>query len=127
VIARAVGSVALAAAVLAAACRDPTLVEREAAAMTGGSPARGTRLIRNYGCGSCHVIPGVPGASATVGPSLQGIASRSYVAGKLTNTPANLMRWIRQPHSIDPKTAMPDLGLTEQDARDVTAYLETLR
>ncbi len=117
----------LATAALLGGCKDPSLAAREAAAVTGGKPDRGKKLIRNYGCGSCHTIPGVPGATASVGPSLEGIASRSYVAGRLTNTPANLMRWIRTPHAVDPLTAMPDLGLSEPDARDVTAYLETLR
>jgi cytochrome c len=116
----------LAAAIALAAC-GPSRAEREAAAMTGGSPERGRALVRSYGCGTCHQIPGVRGATGTVGPPLAGIANRSYLAGKLDNTPANLMRWIRTPREVSPGTAMPDMGVTEADAKDLSAYLETLR
>ncbi len=114
------------AAALAIAC-GPSRAEREAAAMTGGDPRRGRALVRTYGCGTCHQIPGVRGATGTVGPPLAGIANRSYVAGKLDNTPLNLMRWIRTPREVSPGTAMPDMGVTDTDARDLAAYLETLR
>lgn len=102
-------------------------VERTAAAMTGGNPQRGREIIRHYGCDSCHSIPGVVGARGLVGPPLDNIGSRSILAGQLTNTPENLMRWIRDPQSIEPGTAMPMLGVTEQDGRDIAAYLYTLR
>lgn len=52
---------------------------------------------------------------------------RTYVAGRLPNTPANLIDWIRDPQAIDPATAMPTIGLDEQQARDIAAYLYTLR
>lgn len=117
--------VAIASAALA--CADPHRGDREAAAMTGGDPSRGRTLVRAHGCGTCHEVPGVPGASGAVGPPLAGIARRSFLAGKLTNTPANLIRWIRTPRDVDPRTAMPNLDLSEADARDIAAYLETLR
>jgi cytochrome c2 len=99
-----------------------------AAAMTGGGDAeRGRVLLRVYGCGGCHVVPGVPAADGTVGPSLAGIASRTILAGELPNTPANLVRWIRRPQEIEPGNAMPDLGVSERDGRDLAAYLYTLR
>jgi cytochrome c1 len=103
-----------------AACEGP-LPEHEPA--TGGNPRTGKQLIQHFGCGSCHSIPGVPGATATVAPSLEKVKSRQYLAGRLSNTPENLQKWIRQPRSVDPKTAMPDVGLNEQQARDVAAYL----
>ena len=102
-------------------------VEETAAAMTGGSPARGKEVIRRYGCEACHSIPGVVGARGQVGPPLDGIANRIYLAGQLTNTPENLIRWIRDPQGIQPGTAMPELGVTEQDGKDIAAYLYTLR
>ena len=102
-------------------------IERTAAAMTGGTPARGKEIIRRYGCEACHSIPGVAGARGQVGPPLDGIASRTYLAGRLPNTPDNLMRWIRDPQSIAPGTAMPEMGVTERDGRDIAAYLYTLR
>jgi cytochrome c2 len=102
-------------------------VEQEAAAMTGGVPAQGKDAIRRYGCASCHTIPGVEGARGQVGPSLAGIASRSYLAGKLPNQPGNMIKWIREPQEVSPGTAMPELGVTEQDGKDIAAYLYTLR
>jgi cytochrome c oxidase assembly factor CtaG/cytochrome c2 len=93
----------------------------------GGEPDRGKTAIRQYGCGTCHTIPGVPGATATVGPPLDKMAMRGYLAGRLPNTPRNLMMWIRRPRSVDPKTAMPDMGVTERDGRDIAAYLLTLK
>ena len=105
----------------------PSEVEKKAAAMTGGQPSRGKDVIRRYGCSSCHTIPGVEGARGQVGPSLEGIASRAYLAGKLPNTPANMIKWIREPQEVQPGTAMPELGVTEQDGKDIAAYLYTLQ
>jgi cytochrome c2 len=102
-------------------------VERTAAAMTGGEPGIGKQVIQQYGCGSCHTIPGIPGANALVGPSLEHIASRMYIAGVLTNTPEHMLRWLQDPPAVDPLTAMPNLGVTEADARDMAGYLYTLR
>ena len=98
-----------------------------AAEMTGGSVHRGQERLRSYGCMSCHSIPGVPGAAALVGPPLAGIASRSYIAGVMSNTPQHMIEWIRNPPAIDAKTAMPNMKVTESDARDIAAYLYTLR
>jgi cytochrome c len=108
----------------ACACADR---ERGAAAATGGDPSRGRDLIRTYGCGTCHAIPGIPGAAGTVGPPLEGIATRSFLAGRLPNSPENLVRWVRHPQSEEPGTAMPEMGVTETDAHDLAAYLYTLR
>jgi cytochrome c2 len=94
---------------------------------TGGDVKVGEHLIYTYGCGSCHVIPGVAEANGRVGPSLQGFGSRYYVAGLLVNTPENLFHWVSKPQEIDPDTAMPDLGVTERQARDIAAYLYTLQ
>jgi cytochrome c len=102
--------------------------EADAAALTqGGSAARGKELIRSYGCGSCHTIPRVPGAEAAIGPNLQGIATRAYIAGVMPNVPQNMIRWIMDPPGIDDKTAMPNLNVTARDARDIAAYLYTLQ
>jgi cytochrome c len=105
----------------------PSAIERKAAAMTGGEPSRGKDIIRRYGCSTCHSIPGVEGARGQVGPSLEGIAARAYLAGKLPNTPENMIKWIREPQEVQPGTAMPELGVTEQDGKDIAAYLYTLR
>lgn len=107
-------------------CRQAEL-ERKAEAMTGGSARRGVEAIQRYGCASCHTIPGVPGAAALVGPNLQQVASRMYLAGVLPNTPDNMIRWIQHPRDVDPLTAMPNLNVTDADARDIASYLYTLK
>ncbi|HEY8611391.1 MAG TPA: c-type cytochrome [Roseomonas sp.] len=101
--------------------------QARAAALTGGDPSRGQSLALQFGCGSCHIIPGVRGADRRVGPSLDGIAGQVYLAGVLTNTAENMVRWIEDPQAVDPKTAMPRTGAAGQDARDIAAYLYTLR
>jgi mono/diheme cytochrome c family protein len=94
--------------------------------VAGGDPERGATAIAAYGCGGCHTIPGIRGADGTVGPPLTDYALRGYVAGQLPNWPRHLVRWIINPPAISPQTAMPALGVTEQEARDVAAYLYTL-
>ena len=91
-----------------------------------GDPERGRLLMPRYGCPACHRIPGVPGGS-DVGPPLDHMARRSYIAGKVKNTPIALVQWIRHPQSIDPRTAMTDCGAGERDARDMAAWLLTLK
>jgi cytochrome c2 len=98
-----------------------------AIALTSGNPDRGRDLAQRYGCAGCHTIPGVPRAQGKVGPTLQGFAARVYIGGVTTNTPDNLIQWIENPRSIDPKTAMPITGISRAEARDVAAYLYTLR
>ncbi len=92
-----------------------------------GNADRGRRAMIAYGCGSCHVIPGVAGARGTVGPSLSHLAGRAYIAGVLTNAPGDLQRWLINPPLFSPETAMPDMGVTDSDAADMAAYLLTLR
>jgi cytochrome c len=100
--------------------------DQQAAALTGGDPKAGIAAARRYGCGSCHTIPRVPGANGQVGPSLASIGARRFVAGELPNTSENMMRWIQHPQDVNNRTAMPELGVTETDARDITALLSTL-
>jgi cytochrome c2 len=113
--------VTLAAALCASGC-----TAAEAAPVSGGNPERGRKQIVQSGCGACHVIPGIRTARGQVGPPLRGFAHRTFIAGELPNRPANLVRWIQDPRAIEPKTAMPQLGLDEDQARDVAAYLYTL-
>lgn len=95
--------------------------------VAGGDVGRGKDFLRTYGCGECHVIPGVPGADATLGPPLDAWGVRGTIAGTLPNTPEDLIRFIMAPESIEPGTAMPNLGVGEAEARDMAAYLFTLR
>jgi len=91
-----------------------------------GNPATGKALLKSYGCGSCHVIPGIRTARGTFGPPLLFFSRRTMIAGELPNVPDNLVRWIENPHAIEPGTAMPDLGVGDRKAHDMAAYLYTL-
>lgn len=91
-----------------------------------GDPRLGKAAIQQHGCGSCHAIPGVAGADGRVGPPLKHIAKRAYLGGVVPNTPEDMIRWIRTPEDIDPRTAMPNMGVSEEDARHIAAYLYTL-
>lgn len=95
--------------------------------LTGGSAAYGKAAIQRHGCGACHVIPGVSGGDGQVGPSLAGVATRTELAGRLANTPPNMRLWLRHPQQVVPGNGMPDMPLSEQEARDISAYLYTLR
>jgi cytochrome c len=96
-----------------------------AEAITGGDAERGRRAFVAYGCGGCHSVRGVARARGLVGPPLDGIAGRSIIAGRLQNTPGNLTRWIADPQAVAPGTAMPRLGVTPADRRDIAAFLYT--
>jgi cytochrome c2 len=100
---------------------------QRAEALTGGEIPAGRVAFSDYGCNSCHTIPGVPDARGLVGPALTGLAEHIYIAGVLANTPANLVLWIRQPTKVNPRTAMPDLGVDEANARNMAAYLYYLK
>lgn len=101
--------------------------EAAAASLRRADAERGRLALRQYGCTACHTVPGVVGSKVHVGPPLAGIGSRPWIAGRLPNTLDNMVDWIRQPQRIDPASAMPDMGVTEQHARDMAAYLNELR
>lgn len=106
--------------VTASSTSTESIPERE---VSGGHPDQGRRAIVKYGCGGCHQIAGVRSAKGKVGPPLSSIAERTYLAGRLPNTPDNLVLWIMNPQGVDPDNAMPNLGVLEQDARSIAAYL----
>jgi len=91
-----------------------------------GDARAGRDALQQYLCVTCHAIPGVPGARNYVGPALGQMGEQPYIAGVLPNTPENMARWLRSPGSVKPGTAMPDLGVSEQDAKDIAAFLRTL-
>jgi putative membrane protein len=115
--------VALLAVTVLSACNaaGPT-----ATAMASGDPSRGRDALRTYGCATCHTIPGVRGAAGSVGPPLGQLARRAYVAGA-PNDPDHVVRFISHPRQERPGTPMPELGVSDHDARDMAAYLYTLR
>jgi cytochrome c len=120
---RVASTVLLASALLLVGCHG----SGEIRTVPGGNPEAGKVAIRAYGCGACHTVPGVRGATGLAGPPLTHFARRSFIAGEASNTSDNLIRWIRAPESIEPGTAMPNLGVTQGIARDMAAYLYTLR
>ncbi len=95
--------------------------------IAGADAARGKALIVSYGCGSCHIVPGVKQAEGLVGPPLIHWSGRRLIAGEVTNTPEHLITWLTVPQSIEPGTGMPNLGVGDGQARDIAAYLYTLK
>ena len=125
---RTLGLVALlAAAAIASACNKSADAAEPSHTIVGADPQRGAQDIVAAGCGTCHMIPGITDAEGLVGPPLIHWSRRTYIAGEAPNTPTMLIRWIETPQAIEPNTAMPNLGITEQKARDIAAYLYTLR
>jgi cytochrome c2 len=120
---------ALLAAATLAACNSNADLNPTASTKGGeiGDVAAGKAAIEWVGCGACHVIPGIAGAVGMVGPPLDHIGSRQYLAGMLHNTPASMIAWLRFPQHIVPGNAMPDMGLSATEARNIAAYLETLK
>jgi cytochrome c len=109
--------------VVAAAGCGPSGVQHSVA---GGNADRGRVYLERYGCGGCHVIPGIGMARGRVGPPLTGVGVRAYLGGVLPNEPSNMIAWIRDPQRFAPGTAMPNPGVSEAEARDIAAYLYTL-
>lgn len=101
---------------LLAACQPTSAVEEQRI-------AEGRRLIMATGCGACHVIPGIPGAVGKVGPALDGLRDRVYLAGRVPNVPDNLAAWIQDPRAFVPNTIMPPSPLSRTEAQAVTAFL----
>jgi cytochrome c len=91
-----------------------------------GDAERGKALAVRHGCIACHAIKDMP-AVGRVGPPLNGIARRAILAGRVANTPEQMAYWIRFPRQVDPGTLMPELGISETEARDLTAFLYSLR
>jgi cytochrome c len=103
----------------------PLLVLIPALAQAADRHAEAKQVIAAQ-CAACHVVPGVPDAVGNVGPSLEGIARQQIIAGRLANNPANMVRWLMHPQQVAPGNAMPEMGLTEDQARKIAAYLYTL-
>ena len=111
-------------ATMLSGCREQT---SSPLTVTGGDAKRGEVAFERIGCGSCHTAPGIRDAVGTVGPPLNDFGRRVFVAGQLPNTPENLVHWIEAPQSVAPGSAMPNLGVSARDARDIAAYLLSLR
>jgi cytochrome c len=114
--------------VMLLSCLSSACVENgERTHVINADPEQGREDLQALSCGVCHVIPGVPGARGAVGPTLQAYSRRVYVAGKFRNDPELLVRWIRDAPSLAPDTAMPAVDMSEEQARNMAAYLYTLK
>ena len=102
-------------------------VERDAGVNVSGNAEHGREVVRAMECGVCHTIPGIRGARGIVGPSLERFGRRQFIAGTFPNQPQILVEWLRDPPAWNPRTAMPALGLSEHESRDIAAFLYTLR
>jgi cytochrome c2 len=111
---------------VAGACSEDRPRPHVTEALAGDVPS-GRLLLRQFGCGQCHRIPGVAAARGDIGPPLDRWARRVYLAGVLPNTPQNLVGWIVAPQAHSPGTTMPDMQVSEGQARDIAAYLYTLQ
>lgn len=123
-------AVSVAAAILSGATlyvQSRNLATRQAEALTGGDASAGKVAYVGYGCGGCHAMTGAPGVQGEVGPPLDGIATRAHLAGRLPNSPSSMRRWLQHPQAIAPGSGMPELGVTNRDARDLAAYLYTAK
>jgi cytochrome c len=92
-----------------------------------GDPNNGLTLFSAKGCGTCHTVLRLPNATGAVGPNLTNMVLRPTIAGdQIQNTPDNMARWITDPPSLKRDTQMPNLGVTNQEARDLAAFLYSL-
>jgi cytochrome c1 len=115
----------IAIALLALAChREPKSPTAKSPA--AGNPAAGKVAMEKYSCGTCHIIPGIDGARGMLGPSLEHFRTHPLLGGKLPNKPETMIQWIQNPQALDPQGTMPNLGVTEDDARDIAAYVYSL-
>jgi cytochrome c1 len=112
-------------AIVLAACGGAT--HTPLFAIQGADADNGPSAMQKYCCISCHTVPGVSGVNGRAAPPLDHWTQRAYIAGEVPNEPDALIQWIRDPQSIEPGTAMPNLGVTEADARDIAAYLYSLK
>jgi cytochrome c len=94
------------------------------ARLTGGDPEAGRKRLMMHSCGSCHFIPGILRADGNSAPSLgQWSGRETFLDGRYKNTPENVEKWLDKPSHRKPGTNMPDMSLSPEESRDITAYL----
>lgn len=121
---RAIG--ALAFALMVSACHQND-ASSENSRVAGGDPERGRLLTQQYQCAACHFIPNVQGSNGDAGPSLEFMGRLSYIAGSIPNQPDNMVRFLKNPPAVKPGTLMPALGISDDEARHMAAYMYTLK
>lgn len=107
-----------------AACADKTTGPRQ---ITDADPGRGLQVIEKAGCGACHSVPGLRWPAGSMAAPLDGFGNSPMIAGRLPNQPEVLIRFVQDAPSLDPDSPMPAMPISDAEARDVAAYLYTLR
>ena len=93
---------------------------------TDATTRRGRDVFLSSACIMCHAIEGTV-AGARKAPDLTHLAGRSTIAaGTLPNRPAELKRWIANPHDFKPGVNMPATSLSSDDMNALVAYLGSL-
>jgi cytochrome c oxidase subunit 2 len=94
----------------------------------GPEAARGRELFRSLACAGCHTVRGLTGGKFPGAPDLTNVASQTSIVGGLLSpvNEENLRRWISNPPAVKPGTAMPNLGLSEQQVTDLVNFLLVL-
>jgi cytochrome c oxidase subunit 2 len=100
--------------------------QRAAPAEPDGAAAAGKTVFAGSACVGCHTIKGV--SAGILGPDLTHFGSRAMLAaGMWPNTPENVAEWVKDPQRLKPGVKMPALGLTDEQAKAIAAYLTSLK
>jgi cytochrome c553 len=101
---------------------------RQNAPLRPADPKRGRAIVASgvHGCSACHAIPGIRTARGVVGPPLGGLSRQAFIAGQLPNNAPVLVAFLQDPPALVPRTGMPNVGLTLEEARDIAAFLYAL-
>ena len=90
--------------------------------------AQGQKLFLMKGCVGCHALVAYNAPKGLLGPNLANVGARTHIAaGTLANTDENLAHWIRFPQDVKHGVLMPNLGVTEAEAKALVAFLRTHR
>lgn len=110
--------------VAAAACKPPPDEQRF---LPTADASKGKQVIKRVGCAACHTIDGIGWPKGRAAPALRGFAGRALIAGRVPNRPDMLAQFVRNAPAVVPGTTMPPMPLTEQESREVAAYLYEMK
>jgi cytochrome c oxidase subunit 2 len=91
-----------------------------------GAAAEGKGVYTRTACVGCHTIRGV--SAGTLGPDLTRFGGRAlFGAGLWPTTSDNVVAWLKDPPALKPGAKMPNLHLTDAEAKALAAYLTSLK